>query len=107
MSLNEKEALINEQLRQIDPRYAIVNLRLTDPTVGRYEFDIVKDFAPKHMKDVKRIFRSVLGVRGQSKETKVETKVLLPQSAYRKLQELKRTQRKSQSEIVAELIQAA
>jgi hypothetical protein len=64
----------------------------------------VKNFADKHMKDVKRIFRSVLGVQSKRDETKVATKVVLPQSAYQKLQELKRTRRKSQSEIVAELL---
>jgi hypothetical protein len=104
MSLKEKETLINEKLRQLDPHYAIVNLRLTDPAIGRYDFDIVKDFANKHMKDVKGILRSVLGVKSKPNETKVTTKLVLPQPAYQKLQQLKRTRHKSQSEIVAELL---
>jgi predicted CopG family antitoxin len=46
----------------------------------------------------------VLGVQSKRNETKVTTKVILPQPAYQKLQDLKRTRRKSQSEIVTELL---
>ncbi len=104
MSLKEKETRINEQLRQLNPRYAIANLRLTDPVSQRYDFDIVKNFARKHIEAVERIFQSVLGVQRKPNETKVTTKVVLPQPAYQKLQQLKRTRHKSQSEIVAELL---
>ena len=104
MSLKEKEALINEQLRKLNPGYTIANLRLADPSTTRYEFDIVKDFAQKHIKAVERIFQSVVGVKSMSDEIQFTTTIVLPPSAYQKLQKLQRIRRKSQSEIVAELL---
>ena len=65
MTLKDKEDRINEQLRELDPAYAIANLRPVDPSSARYEFDIVKDFARKHLKVVEPIFQSVLGVKGK------------------------------------------
>ncbi len=104
MTLKEKEVLIYEPLRELDPAYAIANLRLVDPSRARYEFDIVKDFARKHLKAVEPIFQSVLGVKGKGTRAKFTTTIVLPTSAYQKLQELQRTRRKSPSEIVAELL---
>lgn len=104
MSLMEKQAMINRKLAELDPRYAIANLRLAERSSGRYEFDIVSDFDGRHMKAVEGVLQSVLGIRERDADDQVPTTVLLPRPAYQKLQRLQRTRHKSQSQVVAELL---
>jgi hypothetical protein len=107
MTLQEKEALINENLQQINPRYAIVNLRLTDVETGRYDFDLVTLWKKKDEEAVHQVFRRVLGSHPGALPRTVKTSMVLPEPVYERLQSLKRTRGQSQSEIVAELIRNA
>lgn len=108
VSLQEKQALINQKLKRVNARYGIVNLRLTDARAGRYDFDIVTPWKRSDEEAVHQVFRSVLGSHKASdiKRT-VKTSILLPEPVYEKLQSLKHMRSKSQSQVVAELIRNA
>lgn len=108
MTLQEKEALINQRLKRINPRYAIVNLRLGDVETRRYDFDVVTLWKRKDEEAVHQVFRTVLGLHqpGDDRCT-VKTSMVLPVPVYERLQSLKRTRGQSQSKIVAELIRNA
>lgn len=89
--IRQKAVLINEQLRKLDPRYAIANLRLTNTQPAKYEFDIVRRFAERHTGKARRIIETVLKVNElqNTAETAMSTKPPPPNLTGKQLKAVK------------------
>ena len=84
-------------LRDYEAKFEGSSLAIPEAIVGVCDACGAQHFSAAERKRWRRLFE-------ENRESKVSTHVILPQSVHRKLQHLKRTRKRTQSDIVAELI---
>lgn len=104
MTLRELEAKLNRRLKEVNPSYAIRNLKRL-PNRG-YWFDLAMAFNAKDLAKVNRILAQQLGAGPKKRET-VQAKFYLTPETYARLRKRAAHRGVAQSALVEEALQTA
>ena len=105
MTLRQLEARLNKSLKQVNPAYAVRNLKRLPS--GEYWFDLAMAFNPKDMGKVNRILAEHLGPASRKRRETVQAKFYLSQETYARLRQRAAARGLAQSALVEEALQAA
>jgi hypothetical protein len=105
MTLRQLEARLNKSLRDVNPRYAVRNLKRL--AGGEYWFDLEMSFNPRDVARVNRIFSQHLGASAKERRPTVQAKFYLTQETYDRLRARAASRGVAQSALVEEALQAS
>jgi len=105
MSVKELEARLNRRLREINPDYAIKQLKRLPS--GEYWFDLAMGFNSRDMAKVNRVFAEMLSPRKSKRRMTVQAKFYLSQETYDRLRRRAAERGVKQSALVEEALQSA
>lgn len=104
MSVKELEAKLNRRLKEVNPSYAIHDLKRLPN--GGYWFDLAMAFNAKDLAKVNRIFAQHLGAGPKKRET-VQAKFYLTPNTYARLRREAAARGVAQSTLVEEALLGA
>jgi hypothetical protein len=103
MTVKELEAKLNRRLREINPGYAVKNLKRLPS--GEYWFDLAMSFNNRDMAKVKRVFADLLSPWPVKRRQTVQAKFYLSADTYDRLRKQAAERGVKQSTLVEEALQ--